>query len=171
MQIMLSKHAHSLCLVVKNPDYQPCFFMAKKSKKNKPFYGIRTKRRVIEDYFYSSASMNELSETHGILGSNTVADWLKKYGNLRPHKFLNHPIMPKPHATNEDKNLRKRRYKIDGQLYLGELEADMETAKQRVRFYALTVDIINELALELTGIDLLKKTGQELSKKPQAQEL
>ena len=56
--------------------------MTNKSKKKKPFYGIRTKRRVIGEYFYTSTSMNELSEIHGIFGSNTVSDWLRKYGNL-----------------------------------------------------------------------------------------
>ncbi|MFK8008156.1 MAG: hypothetical protein AB8H03_17495 [Saprospiraceae bacterium] len=59
--------------------------MSKESKKKKPFYGLRTKKQVIEEYFYTSASMNELSEIHGILGSNTVSDWLRKYSNLRGH--------------------------------------------------------------------------------------
>ena len=145
--------------------------MSKESKKKKPFYGIRTKKRVIEEYFYTSASMDELSEIHGILGSNTVSDWLRKYRNLRPEKFLNTPIMTKPHAIDEDKKNREGKYKTNEQLYLGDLETDLETAQQRVRFYSLTVDMINELALELTGIDLLKKTGHELSKRSQRQEL
>jgi len=58
--------------------------MAKEIKKNKPYYDLRTKKRVIEEYFYTSASLKELSEIHGILGSNTVSDWLRKYSNLRP---------------------------------------------------------------------------------------
>ena len=145
--------------------------MSNKSKKKKPFYGLRTKKRVIEEYFYTSASMNELSEIHGILGSNTVSDWLRKYSNLRPDKFLNTPIMTKPHTTEEDKKNRKKRHKTNEQFYLGELETDLKTAQQRVRFYSLTVDMINELAMELTGVDLLKKTGHELSKRSQRQEL
>jgi transposase-like protein len=55
--------------------------MAKEIKKKKPYYGLRTKKRVIDEYFYTSASLNELSEIHGILGSNTVSDWLRKYSN------------------------------------------------------------------------------------------
>jgi len=145
--------------------------MTIKPKKKKPFYGIRTKKRVIEEYFNSSASLNELSKIHGILGSNTVSDWLRKYSNLRPEKFLNSPIMTKPHAILEDKKNRKRRYKTNEQLYLGELETDLKTAQQRVRFYSLTVKMINDLAMELTGVDLLKKTGHELSKRSQKQEL
>ena len=83
--------------------------MTKESKKSKPYYGIKTKRRVIEEYFYSSASMKELSEIHGILGSNTISDWLRKYGNLRPQKFSSTLIMSKPHASSQEKQQRKRR--------------------------------------------------------------
>jgi len=79
--------------------------------------------------------------------------------------------MTKPHAIEEDKKKRKKKYKTDEQLYLGDLETDLKTAQQRVRFYSLTVDMINELAMELTGVDLLKKTGHELSKRFQKQEL
>jgi transposase-like protein len=43
-----------------------------------PYYGNRTKREVIQAYLKTSASMSELSELHGILESNTLADWLKK---------------------------------------------------------------------------------------------
>jgi len=59
-----------------------------KTKRVKPFYGMHTKRQVIDEYYDSSASMKELSEIHGILGSNTVSDWLKKYGNLRSKETL-----------------------------------------------------------------------------------
>jgi len=40
----------------------------------RPYYGKRTKKQVIEEYFNSSASMDELSEIHGVLGSNTVGN-------------------------------------------------------------------------------------------------
>ena len=79
--------------------------------------------------------------------------------------------MTKPHTTEENKKNRKKRHKTNEQFYLGELETDLKTAQQRVRFYSLTVDMINELAMELTGVDLLKKTGHELSKRSQRQEL
>ena len=48
-----------------------------RSKRVKSFYGMHTKRQVIDEYYRSSASMKELSEIYGILGSNTVSDWLK----------------------------------------------------------------------------------------------
>ena len=44
------------------------------------------------------------------LGSNTVANWLKKYGNLRPKDTLNPEVMSKPHSPIEEKNRRKKRY-------------------------------------------------------------
>jgi len=135
------------------------------SSKKKPFYGKRTRNQVIETYFNSSASMDELSEVHGILGSNTVANWLKKYGNLRPKDTLNPEVMSKPHSPIEEKNRRKKRYKTDQHLYISELESDLETTQKRVQFYTYALDIINDLAKELTGIDLLKKTGQELSRR------
>ena len=131
----------------------------------RPYYGKRTKRQVIEKYFTTSASMNELSEIHGVLGSNTVGNWLRKYGDLRPKKHSKSEVMNKPHSTIEEKDYHKKRYKTDEHLRIGELEADLETAQQRVRFYQYSMNIINDLGKELTGVDLLKKTGQELSKR------
>lgn len=142
------------------------FFM---SKAKKPFYGLRTKEQVVREYLGSSASMSELSELYGILGSNTVADWLRKYGNLSPSKLSNPPIMSKPHAPAEDKQKRRRRYKADEQLRVGELESDLEAARQKVRFYCVALDLLNEAGKELTGVDLLKKIGSELSRKTQGQ--
>lgn len=115
----------------------------KKNKTKKAFYGIRTKKRVIEDYFSSSASMKELSEIHGIMGSNTVSNWLRKYGNLRPSKFSNTPIMSKPHASEFDKTNRKNRYKTALQINLSELEIDPQTAQQRLRFYSTAYNCSN----------------------------
>lgn len=131
----------------------------------KPYYGNRTKRQIIREYLRSSASMDELSEIHGVLGSNTIADWLKKYGDLKPSKFSNSVIMKKPHSPIEDKNHRKKRFKTDVHLRISELESDLETAQKRVQFYSHSLNILNDLAKELTGTDLLKKTGQELSKR------
>ena len=158
------------CLVAEKPDHNPCFMTKNnysnnsekkksKSKSVKPFYGMHTKRQVIDEYYRSSASMKELSEIYGILGSNTVSNWLKKYGNLRSKKSLKKPIMNKPHASIQDKKNRAKRYKTNEQLYLSQLESDLDIAQKRKIFYALAVDIINELALELTGVDLLKKTS------------
>jgi len=144
--------------------------MSKKDANKKPFYGIRTKKQVIQEYYNSSASMKELSEIHGILGSNTLSEWLKKYGDLRPKNLPKSPTMNKPHASEQDKQKRLRKYKSTEQPYLSQLEIDLEQAQTRLRFYVLAVDVINELAQELTGIDLLKKTGLELSKRSKKQE-
>jgi len=48
-----------------------------KTKKKKPHYSLSTKVSILDDFYRSSISMNELVEIHVILGSNTVADWLK----------------------------------------------------------------------------------------------
>ena len=83
-------------------------FMKKGQKR--PYYGKRTKRQVIKAYFESSASMDELSEIHGVLGSNTVASWLKKNGNLGISKYSKSEIMSKPHSPIEEKNQRKKTF-------------------------------------------------------------
>ena len=57
-------------------------------KQKKPFYGKMTKNKVVEDYLNSSASMEELARLHGILGSNTVANRLRKYVNSSRHLAL-----------------------------------------------------------------------------------
>jgi len=79
--------------------------------------------------------------------------------------------MPKQHSPIEEKNQRKKRFKLDVHLRIGELESDLETSQKKVHFYRYSMDIINDLAKELTGIDLLKKTGQELSRRSMRQEL
>jgi hypothetical protein len=48
----------------------------------RPHYSKRTKKQVIEGYFKSSPSLDELSEINRILGSNIIASWLKKNRNL-----------------------------------------------------------------------------------------
>lgn len=129
----------------------------------KPYYGKRTKNRILKEYLDTSASMDELSELHGVLGSNTISDWLKKYGNSGNDEFSKSAVMKKPHAPNPEKEHRKKRFKLDVHLRISELEADLDKARSRMEFYRCAMDIVNELAEELTGIDLLKKTGQELS--------
>ena len=79
--------------------------------------------------------------------------------------------MTKQHSPIEEKNQRKKHFKLDVHLRIGELESDLETAQKKVHFYRYSMDIINDLAKELTGIDLLKKTGQELSRRSTKQEL
>ena len=74
-----------------------------KKGQKRPYYGKRTRTQVIDEYFRSSASMDELSEIHGVLGSNTVASWLKKYGNLGISKSLKSEIMPKQHSPIGEK--------------------------------------------------------------------
>lgn len=66
------------------------------------------------------------------------------------------------HATEEIKKGHRQRHKTKEHLFIGELELDMETAKTKMQFYQQAMNIINDLAKELTGIDLLKKTGDDL---------
>ena len=58
-------------------------------QKRKPYYAKATKEKVVFEYENTSASASELPRLHGILGSNTVADWVRKYGNLHRTKPAN----------------------------------------------------------------------------------
>ncbi len=75
----------------------------------------------------------------------------QKNGNLRPRNFSNIEVMNKPHSPTDEKEYRKKRYKSDEQMRLGELEFDLDTTQQRVHFYQYSLSIINDLAKELTG--------------------
>ena len=79
--------------------------------------------------------------------------------------------MKKPHASQEDKQQRAQRQKTNEQLSICDLESDLMTTRERVQFYQYALDFINALAKELTGIDLLKKTGDELSNRSAKQVL
>lgn len=107
-------------------------------KSKKPFYGERIKREIVRAYLNSSATMDEFSKLHGILGSNTIADWVKKYGNLGNQKSIN---MRKPPSPIEQKTHRKKRFKLDVHLRIGELESDLQTAQQKVQFYRYAMDL------------------------------
>jgi len=141
-------------------------FMKKGTKK--PYYGNRTKRQIIDEYMCSSASLDELSELHGILGSNTLADWVKN-SRYSPKHIEDIKYSKSPSPTTE-KQRRKKRFKMDVHLRIEELEEDLETAKNKVQFYQTAMDFINNLAKEMIGIDLLKKTGQALSKRSMSKE-
>ncbi len=73
---------HHVCCG-KKTGHQTVFFM---SKAKKPFYGLRTKEQVVREYLGSTASMSELSELYGVLGSNTISNWQKKFGNSPAQK-------------------------------------------------------------------------------------
>ena len=131
------------------------------SRSKKYYYGKKTKKRVIEEYFETSVTMSELSELHGILGSNTVADWIRKYGHLTKPKV--HKVMTNKSTSSFEKKGRKKRQRNYEQIKISELEIDLDETRQRLNFYRCALSLINELATELCEIDLLKKTGNELS--------
>ena len=126
--------------------------------KKKPYYGKGTKEKVLLDFKYRPSSLAELSRLHGIMGSNTVADWIKKYGNL--HKIdLEKMKQPPSPLSAKEKNEREKRQRTYEQHRISELEIDLDEAKLRVQFYACAIAVCSEA----TGIDLLKKIGELLS--------
>jgi hypothetical protein len=106
--------------------------------------------------------MNELVRLHGIIGSNTIGDWLRKYGNLNSeniHKKMK-SINDIPDDTRKEMASKHRKKE---QFRISELEMDLDDSRRKLQFYKCALDIINELALEMSGIDRLKKTGEQLS--------
>ena len=90
--------------------------------------------------------MDELSEIHGVLGSNTVAGWLKNteiwgFQNLQNLKLCQSNTPP-----IEEKNQRKKRFKLDVHLRIGKLESDLETSQKKVHFYRYSILNLNILS-------------------------
>jgi transposase-like protein len=129
--------------------------MKKGSKR--PYYGTGTKREVTMQYELGRTSASELAELHGILGSNTISNWQKKFGNSPAQKP---PGMEKEEdvPAGEVREKRRRRQRRYEQERISELEQELELARLRVRLYACAI----EVASEEMGVDLLKKIGGRL---------
>lgn len=85
--------------------------------KKKPYYGKGTKEKVLLDFKFRPSSLAELSRLHGIMGSNTVGDWIKKYGNLYkidPEKIKQ---SPSPLSVKEKKDREKKEKRIITKYY------------------------------------------------------
>jgi len=74
-------------------------------QRKKPYYGKLTKKKVIDEYLETSASMAELSRLHGILGSNTVATWIKRHRANLGDKNTS-PTMKRPPPEASDRQVR-----------------------------------------------------------------
>ena len=122
-------------------------------KNKKPYYSKKTKQKVVFDYEKGLESAVELSRLYGIFGSNTVANWVKKYGKLDAKNIMRKSTLPK------DSGQRQRRQRTYEQVRISELEIELQEARLRVRLYSCALQV----ASDATGIDLVKKTGELLS--------
>jgi len=86
--------------------------------------------------------MNELAKIHGILGSNTVSDWIRKYGHLNKKNVQKSMEENSKSEKSKAKNKREKR-----QLQISSLEIDLDESRQRMEFYKCALSVINELAL------------------------
>ncbi len=136
-------------------------------KRKKPYYSKRTKKEVVFDYENGRATAKELARLYGILGSNTVNDWVKKYGKLDAKNLMKRP-KPNPDVSKgnskEKNNRRQRNYE---QIQISDLEFELNEARLKIRLYACALQV----ASEATGIDLLKKTGELLQQERMKNEL
>jgi transposase-like protein len=110
----------------------------------KYYYNEQTKKKIVAEYLNGSISMNELARPHGIMGSNTIGDWLIKYGNLNSENIRNKmkSINDIPDETRK-KMVRKHRKKEP--FRISELEMDLDDSHRKLQFYKCTPNLINEL--------------------------
>ena len=125
-------------------------------QKKRPYYGVVTKREVVLQYQTEATSVTELSALHGIGGSNTVCEWVKKFGDSSIQKPTSMQEESKEAAVNKKKKRQKRQRSYE-QLRISELESQLEEARQRVQLYAIALTLVSEEA----GEDLLKKNGSK----------
>ncbi len=139
-----------------------------KSGKNqrKPYYSLVLKRQVVRDYESGLYTKEALSVKYGILGSNTVLEWQKKYSILahenagkKPPAVVNAMKRKGKKAIIEAQNEPKPLRSVE-QDRISELEKQLAQSRQREQLYLRVI----EMSSEEIGEDLLKKTGIELSK-------
>ena len=105
--------------------------------------------------------MNELAVLYGIMGSNTIGDWLRKYGNLSA-KNIRKRMKDTNDISDDFRKEKMRKHRKREQIRISELEMNLDDSRRKLQFYKCALDVINELALEMSGIDLFKKTGEQL---------
>ena len=76
-------------------------------KRKQPYYSKRTKKEVVFDFENGRETAKELARLYGILGSNTVKDWVKKYGKLDAKNLIKR-LKPIPNVSKEQ-NIRRQR--------------------------------------------------------------
>ena len=64
---------------------------------------------MIRFLYYTEKGWPVRARLYGILGSNTVNDWVKKYGKLDTKNLMKRP-KPNPDVSKEKNNRRQRNY-------------------------------------------------------------
>lgn len=118
-------------------------------KKTVIFYSEAFKMEVVKHYESSKLSMQETKDLYGIRGSETLQNWLRKYGKT---SSLNKIIrVEKPDEKNRLKELEKEVKKLK--------EALADTYLRKV-----TAESTLEVAAEMMGLtleELKKKLGEK----------
>jgi transposase-like protein len=131
-----------------------------KKEAKKPFYGQGTKRELVLRYQTENVSAQELSALHGIGGSNSVMNWVKKAGIL-PKKVQTSMKKKDKTVVEAQKSQRLTRQRRYEQNRISELEAEVDEAKKRLEIYRTALDLQNQDLAE----NFLKKIGGESSDK------
>lgn len=139
--------------------------MEKVNKKRvKPYYSAVLKRQVVREYESGYFTKEALSLKYGILGSNTVLEWQKKYGTLANQESK--PAEMKGKIIKGKKEIletiaKSKPIRSTEQDRISELEKQLAQSRQREQLYLRVIS----LSSEEIGEDLLKKTGIGLLKK------
>jgi transposase-like protein len=142
--------------------------MEREKKRATPYYSESLKRQVVREYSGGYYSKVALMEKYGILGSNTIDDWLEKYGTFTGEAIKEKQQLRMTKASKKRKSKQEedtelpegtpkpvKGQRLWEQERISELEAQLEKEKLRQLLY---LRIIN-LASEEYGEDLLKKIG------------
>ena len=121
-------------------------------------YSISFKMQVIEDIESGRFSMNGAAVHYGINGSQTISNWLKKYG--KNHLCPKVIRVEKPNEKNQIKELKNRIKELEfalgktqakrvlGDCFLdiacGQLGTDVESFKKKVDSQRFITDLSNQ---------------------------
>lgn len=109
------------------------------------------KRSVVEEYYSTNLSLQELSEKHGLLGHSTLSNWLHKYS--KDHERVNSP-------NNIILETVKKSTKTEKDEYIKKLEQALEASEDRTK----ALELFIQLSEKELGIKLPKKPFTKRSK-------
>lgn len=128
-----------------------------KERERKPYYSAVLKRQVVREYESGHYSKESLSIKYGLLGSNTVLAWWKKYGILAASEIAvkKQEVKEKKKKVVKGETAPPKLRRSTEQERISELEKQLSISRQREQLYLRVIEITSEE----TGEDLLKKTG------------
>ena len=118
-------------------------------------YTMSFKMSVVREYEETHVSLGELSRKYGIQGSDTIRQWINKFGTF---DWQNKTLLPM--AKTKDQELLELRERVKVlERKNARLEKELEVKDMKAEFFDLMIDI----AEEEYGVDIRKKCSPEQS--------